>query len=251
MDRLVRFVMIIMYRLVQKCKNFSDQAFHNHARSANVRCMTSSPTAPTNAKLVAAKRGRPRTFNDVEVLDSLIQLFWTKGFEATSMADIVQVSGLSKSSLYSCFGSKDELFRRALDRYIGQRSELLMQVLTNGTQGLDDLGLLLDALWTEVTSGNDHRGCLAINTSTELASHDDKIAEVTTRFRATVRDGLRAALTRASALGEIDPTKIDSYAAVLLSFMLGTAVIVRGGGSDSELLEQVDAMRTIVNGWQV
>ena len=87
--------------------------------------------------------------------------------------------------------------------------------------------------------------------SVEVDYRDDNIVEVATRFRATMREGLRAALTRAAALGEIDPTKIDSYAAVLLLFMLGTAVIVRGGGTDAELLGQLDAMRVIVDGWRV
>ena len=67
-------------------------------------------------------RGRPRTFDEEAVLDALTALFWRQGYEATSMADIVEASGLNKSSLYNTFGSKQELFATILDRYVDMLS---------------------------------------------------------------------------------------------------------------------------------
>lgn len=197
-----------------------------------------------------ATRGRPRQFSDADVLDALVQLFWEQGYEATSMTDIVTATGLSKSSLYNTFGSKDELFSQALNRYIDLRSSMMTEVLAKGTRGLEDLNGLLDALWAEVSVGDDHRGCLAINTATELGRRDDAVAAVATRFRATLRDALKSALQRAADLGEIDPQSVDPYAAVMLSFMLGTAVIVRSGAADDEILDQLDAARAIIDSWR-
>jgi TetR/AcrR family transcriptional repressor of nem operon len=67
--------------------------------------------------------GRPRQFDEAEVLDAAIQAFWAKGYEATSMADLLEVTGLHKGSLYQAFGDKHTLFVAALRRYLeGMRS---------------------------------------------------------------------------------------------------------------------------------
>lgn len=209
--------------------------------------MTPATTAPERP----ATRGRPRAFSDDEVLDALVQLFWTQGYEATSMADIVDATGLSKSSLYNTFGSKDELFKKALDRYIEHRTGMLVDVLADGTRGLDDVQMLFEALWAEVGVGGDHRGCLAINTSTELGMRDSNVVAVSDHFRTVTRDSLAAALSRAADLGEIDRARVNDYAAVLMAFMLGTAVIVRGGAPDDEIRRQLDAGKTITEGWRI
>lgn len=195
-------------------------------------------------------RGRPREFNDDEVLDALVQLFWQKGYGGTSMADIVRVSGLSKSSLYNTFGSKEALFEKAFDRYLAFRSQMVTKSLVNGTEGLGSIDMFFNAMTVELETDPEHRGCMAVNTATELGRSDPGIVEIGERFRKTLRDGLGAAFERAVELGEIDASQASIYSDVMLSFVLGTLVIVRSGASDAEILGQIDAGRAMVEGWR-
>ncbi len=196
-------------------------------------------------------RGRPRSFSADDVLDVLVQLFWEQGYEATSMSDIVEASGLSKSSLYNTFGSKDELFGQALSRYVAFRSAMLTQVLEEGAAGLDDIAGFFDLLWSEVSTGEDHRGCLAVNTSTELGQRDEAVVEIGSRYRSMLGQSLAAALRRAADLDEIDPEQVDTYTNVLVVLVLGLAVIVRSGAPDDELRSRLDAARTMLDGWRL
>jgi TetR/AcrR family transcriptional repressor of nem operon len=203
-----------------------------------------------NTVMDPTPRGRPRQFNDDEVLDALVQLFWQKGYGATSLADIVQVSGLSKSSLYSTFGSKDALFEKALDRYLELRSQMVTNFLVNGTEGLGSIDMFLNAIVMELETDPEHRGCLAVNTATELGQTDPGVVEIGERYRNVLRNGVGAAFQRAVELGEIDADQAPIYSNVMLSFVLGTAVIVRSGASDAEILGQIDAGRAMVEGWR-
>ena len=66
---------------------------------------------------------RPKSFDVDEVLDRAVDLFWVNGFAATSMADLVNHLGINRGSLYSTFGSKQELYERALERYLTRLTE--------------------------------------------------------------------------------------------------------------------------------
>ncbi|MEX6505761.1 TetR/AcrR family transcriptional regulator [Jiella sp. M17.18] len=70
-------------------------------------------------------KGRPREFDIDEALDKAIDLFWRQGYEGTSLADLVAAMGITKPSLYAAFGNKEELFRKAVDRYSEQRLALV------------------------------------------------------------------------------------------------------------------------------
>jgi AcrR family transcriptional regulator len=203
-----------------------------------------------NTVVDPAPRGRPREFDGDEVLDALVQLFWQKGYGATSMADIVQASGLSKSSLYNTFGSKEALFEKALDRYLSLRSQMVTNFLLNGTEGLGSIDMFFNAIVMELDTDPEHRGCLAVNTATELGQSDPGVVKIGERYRNVLREGVGAAFQRAADLGEIDADQVPIYSNVLLSFVLGTAVIVRSGASDAEILGQIDAGRAMVEGWR-
>lgn len=196
-------------------------------------------------------QGRPRTFDRDAVLETLVQLFWEKGFEATSMADIVEASGLNKSSLYNTFGSKELLFHEALNRYVDTRALGLVAVLSEGTEGLADVHSLLDLLWLETESSADHLGCLAVNSSTELGMRDDSVVEVVQRFRSAMRSSLVDAFGRAALLGEIKSELVSSYANVMVSMMFGLAVLVRSGADHDEVRAQLDAARVMIDGWRI
>lgn len=205
----------------------------------------------TGAADPVSSKGRPRAFDASIVLDALVQLFWEQGYEATSLRDIVEATGLSKSSLYNAFGPKDQLFAQALNRYVDCRVAMISEPLVHGNRGLEDLSLLLDVLWSEVEKEGDHRGCLAVNTSTELGQRDERVVDVGRRYRSSLRAALHAAFTRAGQLGEIEPAQTEHYTSVMVSFLLGTAVMVRSGADIDELHGQIGAARAMLEGWRI
>lgn len=195
----------------------------------------------------ATKGGRPLSFDREEVLDELVQLFWEKGYEATSMADIVEATGLNKSSLYNAFGAKDVLLKEALKRYVEFRSGTAAMVLTEGTAGLADIQTLFDQLWHD----SDRRGCLAVNSSTELGLRDGDVVSVVHQYRTLMRTAFRAALTRAADQGEIAPQLIETYVNLSVTNVLGMAVLIRSGANSNEVLSHVDAVRHQVDSWKL
>lgn len=167
------------------------------------------------------------------------------------MSDIVEVTGLNKSSLYNSFGSKEQLFQTALDRYTSRREAMMRAGLRDGERGLDDIMTFLDMVELEMTSDLGSRGCLAINTSTELGHSDDAVVEMGSRFRGEMRSSIGAALGRAAALGEIDPDATTHRTEMLVAFMMSLGVVARSGAARAELEGQLAAMRALVESWRV
>ena len=193
-------------------------------------------------------RGRPRAFDEDEVLDALVQLFWEQGFEAASMNEIVEAAGLNKSSLYNTFGSKEELFFRVLDRYVEQRQAMLTDGLAGG--GLDTLLGFLAMVRGEMIDPAGARGCLAVNATTELGRRDPRMAEVSERYRGMMRSALRQPIQQAADAGEIEAVLVDAYVAALSTSMLGLSVAARGGASEAELTATFDSIEALVRSWK-
>jgi TetR/AcrR family transcriptional repressor of nem operon len=222
---------------------FSTKRFTNAERICTVDLVSTETTADRH-------RGRPREFDEAQVLDAVIDLFWTKGYEAASLADMVEASGLNKSSLYNAFGSKDEIYDLALARYLDGRQEMVDQ-FTMGDRGLEDLLEFFEFVRLEVTSESGRRGCLAINSSTELGNAKPTAAEFSNRYRTMMCDALHRPIERAAALGEIDPELVDVYADACVSFLVSASVAVRGGVDAEEVSRQVDSMRRLVDTWRL
>ncbi len=195
-------------------------------------------------------RGRPREFDEDAVLDAVVRLFHEKGYEAASLADIVEVAGLNKSSLYGTFGSKEQLFELALRRYIDERSRML-DLATGGTGGLDDVMTLLEIAEAESTSEEGRRGCMAVNSTAELGFASAHMVDLAQEYRTILRVHIRKPLDRAAAAGEIDASLVPDYTETILSFMLTAMLSARGGASDGELRDHFDALRRLVRSWCV
>ncbi len=213
--------------------------------------MSATRTGPPTAAPPSRGRGRPREFDRDEVLERVTALFWERGYESTSMADIVEASGLNRSSIYNSFGSKESLFALALERYVGGRVAMMTQVLTGGSGGLSDLELFVDMMQTEASGENGPRGCLAVNTSTEFGTRDAGMIKVSSGFRDQMRAALLATLGRAEAAGEIAAGSADRHAAILLSFVLSLGVMARSGADAAELDDHFAAARAMIADWRV
>jgi TetR/AcrR family transcriptional repressor of nem operon len=148
---------------------------------------------------------RPREFDVTAALDRAMEAFWTRGYEATSLDDLCEITGLSRSSLYGTFGSKRDLLLRAVDRYVEQRSRCLSAILAQPMPVRDCFAALMREFIGQIVSGAGRRGCFLGNCAAELPRHD-RVA------LARVRQGLarneaifRAAIARGQAAGELSP----------------------------------------------
>jgi len=140
--------------------------------------------------------GRPREFDEDEVLDRALGAFWEHGYAATSMADLLEATGLAKGSLYKAFGDKRQLFLTALDRYLEQGRSALDVAAREGSPA-EVLRNWLVNIVTMATCQGVRRGCMAVNCTVELAPHDD---ELRARLRQQER-GLEKIYARLIAAG--------------------------------------------------
>lgn len=179
---------------------------------------------------------RPKEFDPDEALDRAVELFWCKGYEATSIQDLVEALGINRSSLYGTFGDKHALYLAAIDRYCEDVVAPAVAELDHASKPLAAIRNLFLSLPARATRRRDRRGCLLCNAAVERAPVD---AEV----RAEVMGGLgrlgtafRRALVRARDAGEI-ASSVDAAALAdyLLSSYVGLIVLAKAGRKPAQL----------------
>ena len=164
---------------------------------------------------------RPREFDIEEVLDAALDAFWDRGFEATSMADLMNATGLQKGSLYKAFGSKHELFTTALSRYFDDAYAGMQEALEGhdlAVEGVQRWLRLVLACCTEER----RRGCFAVNVVVELSPHDEEIADRSRRHFVRAEKLLARTIARGQERGEF---RADRSARELAEYLF---VFVKG-----------------------
>ncbi|WP_067679202.1 TetR/AcrR family transcriptional regulator [Nocardia miyunensis] len=124
--------------------------------------------------------GRPRTFEDDTVVDRAMEAFWINGYANTSPAQLAEATGLAKGSLYNAFGSKRELFERALERYDRMGIDLTAEYMSRPGSTREVVGAYLRHLVDAEMADPARRGCLVANTALELSGHDADIRRIIT-----------------------------------------------------------------------
>jgi len=146
---------------------------------------------------------RVKEFNETEVLDKAVELFWEKGYQATSANDLVNGLGLSRSSIYSTFTDKRTLFIKALKRY----SQLHVEKVLKEVKQSDDIPKTIAVIFNNIISQDDSakisKGCFIVNTGIELAAHDKEIAEIVNQNKINVESVLKTAIRKGQKLGQI------------------------------------------------
>lgn len=144
---------------------------------------------------------RPRTHDPERALDRAMQLFWSQGFRGTSVQDLVDGCRVQRYGIYQSFGSKEELFLAALDRYQTTVVERMVASLTRPDAGLPAIRRVLESL-VQLGSGTaGGKGCFICNTAGELGGEEAGVATRTERYLATLRSAFLRALTGAHREG--------------------------------------------------
>ena len=159
--------------------------------------------------------GRPIEFDPVQALDAATRVFWQRGYEATSLDDLLAEMDLSKSSFYQTFGGKSQLFRKCLESYRDSSVDQLRAVLDQAASGKAFLETIFGNVADGVHDPMGRAGCLLVNTASEFAQRDPQIAALVTKALARTEGLFYAAVCRAQAEGDIpksaDPRSLALY----------------------------------------
>lgn len=152
---------------------------------------------------------RSRTFDDDALLDAAIELFWVHGYKSASLAALTAGTGVTNGSIYQAYGSKRELFLAAFRRYCERRVAIVSGVFETGHPDLEGtVNAYFDAIVDDCISYPDRRGCLMLNTISELGT-DAEVSAISTQ---TV-DAMEGAVAR--ALADVAPRDTEPAAIVL------------------------------------
>jgi AcrR family transcriptional regulator len=175
--------------------------------------------------------GRHREFDVEKVLDAALCVFWRKGYEGASYADLTEAAGIERPALYSAFGNKEALFRKALDRYSERYLDYIPEALKLPTSRQVAAHILYNAVDLN-TRFPDHTGCLGINGAVAGSDEAEPVRQALIDFRAAGQAELQERFERAKAEGDLPETaNTDALAAFVMAMTHGMAVQAKAGFS--------------------
>lgn len=146
---------------------------------------------------------RTKDFDEKEVLGKAMHLFWLKGYNATSMQDLVDELGISRSSLYDTFGDKHALFMQALENYQANATEQLKALVENAATTKEAISKILANIVNDLTADKEHKGCFLVNASVEMAPGDKEVGNMLCQNDRQMEDFFYETLQAGQQKGEI------------------------------------------------
>ncbi len=186
---------------------------------------------------------RPQELETSEVLRKAMRVFWSKGYEAASLNDILQATGLSKSSLYASFGDKRELFLATFDAYRKERLWHLHRILNEGQPARACIESFFRQVLARSQDPASVHGCMTANEAVELAPHDEEIRQLVANDFQAIEEAFAQAIRRGQADGSIARhTEVHALARFLVVNLQGLEVMVRAKTARASLENTVSVM---------
>ncbi len=181
---------------------------------------------------------RPREFDEDAVLDAAVQCFWSRGYEATSIRDLIDSTGLTCASLYNAFGTKRAIYQRALDHYVaGSIGDRISRC--QALRPREAIGAFFDEIIRRSLEDNEHRGCMLVNAALDVAPHDPAFQAVVVGVLLRLEEFFRCTVAQGQADGSITSAHpAGDLARHLLGVLMGMRVLARVR-PDRALLEGV------------
>ena len=188
--------------------------------------------------------GRPREFDEEQVLTSAMEAFWRKGYEATSLADLTACTRMNKASLYRVFGDKHQLFKAALKNYANIEFRKTTAVTSDTASPLTNIRAVVQKICDDA---NSNKGCMIINSIVELAPHDPEVKQMLKGFGNQRLQAIQGMVAQAQAAGEVraelDPHKL---AVSLMIAFAGSATMIKGFMPHESIIENLE---NLIDSW--
>ncbi len=182
---------------------------------------------------------RHKEFNITEAIEQAKDLFWLQGYEATSIQDLVDHLGISRSSLYDTFADKHSLFLMTLDQYEESTGSQLAAMFNQLGFSKATIAQFFESIIDNILSDEHRRGCFIVNSTAELAHCDAEVASRANRRRVKIEDLFYQAVANSQAAGELsseqDPRALARF---LYSAMQSLAITVKTR-PDRQVLEDI------------
>jgi AcrR family transcriptional regulator len=196
---------------------------------SNVR-MASKPMKTGNGKT-----GRPISFDKDAALEAAMLLFWERGFEGTSMADLTQAMGLNPSSIYAAFGDKHALFQLAVKRYMEKRAQYAGKALEEPT--LERVvRALFDSTVAFLTAPGHPPTCMTLSGAVGCSVDATPARDIMTEIRKQNEAVMRERFIKAQRSGELPKdVNVDDYTRYLSTIIAGLSIQAANGSTKAEL----------------
>jgi len=196
---------------------------------------------------------RSKEYEIGRVRQKAMTVFWENGFEATSVQDLVEATGLNRYSMYDAFGSKEGVFQAALDNYRDQIAAMMLATLDDTAfSGLEAIRHFLKTLKTVFSGPQGGRGCLFINSAVEAPLLEAASQERVTAHLVRLEKRLHHRLKEAAAAGEISATANTlSLARALVAMTLGSGVLARSPLARKNVTGAITGALALIDGLEV
>jgi len=186
---------------------------------------------------------RKKEFDEKNLLDKALGLFWRKGYNATSAQDLVDELGISRSSLYDTYTDKRNLFKESLRQYQQCNTSVVVRMADESTDARQTVQQIFQNIIKESTEDEFNRGCFMVNTAVELSGQDKEIGELVSQNNKGVEDALTRLVKKGQADGQFSTRKsARTFARYLFSSISGLRVAARSGADRRVLNDIVDVV---------
>jgi AcrR family transcriptional regulator len=191
-------------------------------------------------------RGRPREFDRDEALESAMRLFWSRGYEATSISELTQAMGILPPALYGAFGDKKRLFLEAVERYEKRAGCFAQRALTEEPTAKSAVRrLLIDAV-RSFSDRNSPKGCLIVLGATNCTVESSELYEALAVRRHEAERAVRTRIAAGEKAGELsEHADVDALAGMVTATLYGLAIKARDGVPRARLLKIVEQLMAV------
>ncbi|PEA77486.1 TetR/AcrR family transcriptional regulator [Bacillus wiedmannii] len=190
---------------------------------------------------------RLREFDEEKALDAAMQLFWEKGYAATSLSDLTAKMEIQKPSLYSAFGDKEGLFEAALRRYTNLHAANIRTKLQNEQSVKEAIRTFFENMVEEEYKKEFSKGCFCINTMVELAPHNEKFEVLTREHQMYLAVIFQELITKGIRSGELqNDLNAKALAQTLVTSLIGLTVLMKSRPERSVIDNSVSLIVSLV-----
>lgn len=188
-----------------------------------------------------------KSFDEEVALEKAMRVFWEKGFDSASIADLIEGTGINRGSLYNAFGGKQALFVRALLKYDRDNRQAAFARL----EALDDpkqaIGNFFDDMVTKAVADTERMGCFLFNTVSESTTHEAEVNDIVANGLREIEAFFRRCIEVGQARGDI-PKSLDpeAKAKALLAMSAGIRVLARGSFTEATLQTMADEGKQLI-----